>query len=237
MDGEWLEGRWGTNIIEDSCDVADGNDRWNLYVVNVDGIGSGKRAHCSYRISHSDFSHHAADLARRCSCPSSTSRCTGTFLSPLLPLPRPQSQRQQQSSQNISQTVITSTSLSTFAALGPDRQVSTGTSTFVFTSTQILTPAPQPSSNGTVGNGTVSNGTVSGNNTVSANTTSTPRNLPTAPTDVNGGGAIAPSPGQSNTGGIFGPDDNYIAAASALKQNAFVVGFVGLALSGAMLVL
>jgi len=151
--------------------------------------------------------------------------------SPSLPLPRPQSQ-QQHSSQNISQTVITSTSLSTFVGLGPDRQVSTGTSTFVFTSTQTLTPAPQSSSNGTVGNGTVS-----GNNTVSANTTSTPRNLPTAPTDVNGGGAVAPSPGQSSTGGIFGPDDNYIAAASALKRNTFVVGFVGLALSGAMLVL
>jgi len=32
--GERLEGRWGTDIIEDLCDIADGNHRWNLYVVN-----------------------------------------------------------------------------------------------------------------------------------------------------------------------------------------------------------
>lgn len=157
------------------------------------------------------------------------------FLSRSLGLPRPQS-HQQQSSQNNSQTVITSTSLSTFVGLGPDRQASTGTSTFVLTTTEIFTPAPQPSGNGTVGNGTVGNGTVSGNSTVSANTTSTPRNLPTAPADVNGGGAVAPSPGQSSTGGIFGPDDNYIAAATALKRGTLVVGFIGFALGGAMLV-
>ncbi|KXN89996.1 hypothetical protein AN958_05001, partial [Leucoagaricus sp. SymC.cos] len=130
-----------------------------------------------------------------------------------------------------SQTVITSTSISTFVTLGSDRQASTATSTFIFTTTQVLTPAPLPSGNGT------GNGTVSGNNTLSANTTTTPRNLPTAPASVDGGGGSngAPLPGQTGNGGIYGPDDNYTAAATALKHNAFVVGFVGLALGGAML--
>jgi len=150
---------------------------------------------------------------------------------PLLALAQQQSGQSGQGNQSQpSQTVITSTSISTLLTLGPDRQASTATSTFVFTTTQILTPAPQPSGNATTGNSTVS-----GNNTQSASTTTTPRNLPTAPTNVDGGGqGGAPSPGQS--GGIFGPDDNYIAAATSLKHNAFIVGFVGLALGGAMLV-
>lgn len=76
---------------------------------------------------------------------------------------------------------------------------------------------------------------MSGNSTQSASTTTTPRNLPTAPANVDGGGANgAPSPGQTGVGGIYGPDDNYIAAATSLKRNAFVVGFVGVALGGAL---
>ncbi|KAF5355858.1 hypothetical protein D9756_003788 [Leucocoprinus leucothites] len=126
-----------------------------------------------------------------------------------------------------SQAVIISTSVTTIATLDSNRQASTTTSSFVFTTTQILTPAPQPSGNGTV----------SGNSTVSANSTTTTSNLPTAPTNISGGGGAAPSPGGANVGGIYGPDDNYIAAATALKRNAFVVGFVGFALGGAMLVL
>jgi hypothetical protein len=143
----------------------------------------------------------------------------------------------QQSTQNSnqpqpSQTVITSTLLSTSVGLGSDRQISTAINTLLFTTTQILTPAPQPSGNGTVGNGTVS-----GNNTVSANMTTTPRNLPTAPANINGGGQDgAPSPGQAGVGGIYGPNDNYIAAATALKRNAFIIGFVGCVVGGALVV-
>ncbi|KAJ3576666.1 hypothetical protein NP233_g286 [Leucocoprinus birnbaumii] len=139
-----------------------------------------------------------------------------------------QSNTQSNNQPQPSQTVITSTSLTTMVTLGGNRQVSTITSGIVFTTTQILTPAPQPSGNGTI----------SGNSTVSANSTSiTPSNLPTAPTNINGGGSVAPSPGAAGVGGAYGPDDNYIAAATALKRNAFVVGFVGIALGGAMLVL
>ncbi|KAF9453789.1 hypothetical protein P691DRAFT_755154 [Macrolepiota fuliginosa MF-IS2] len=153
---------------------------------------------------------------------------------PLLALAQQQTSQSGQSGQSNqpqpSQTVITSTSISTFPTLGPDRQASTATRTFVFTTTQVLTPAPQPSGNATTGNSTVS-----GNNTQSASTTTTPRNLPTAPTNVDGGGqGGAPSPGQ--TGGNFGPDDGFIAAATSLKHNAFIVGFIGFALGGAMLV-
>lgn len=124
--------------------------------------------------------------------------------------------------------------ISTFPTLGPDRQASTATRTFVFTTTQILSPAPQPTGNGTAGNST----TPAGNSTQSASSTTTHSNLPTAPTNVDGGGANgAPLPGQTGVGGIYGPDDKYIAAATSLKHNAYVVGFVGFVLGGAMLAL
>ncbi|EKM83856.1 hypothetical protein AGABI1DRAFT_124182 [Agaricus bisporus var. burnettii JB137-S8] len=126
------------------------------------------------------------------------------------------------------QTVVTSTSLSTVVGLGPNRQTTTGTSTFVFVNT--LTPAPQPSGNGTNGNNTQS-----GNSTVSSNSTSKAPPLPTAPTNIEGGGQNgAPLPGQTGVGGNMGPDDNYIAAATALKHNAFAVGVMGVVLGGAM---
>jgi hypothetical protein len=43
-------------------------------------------------------------------------------------------------------------------------------------------------------------------------------------------------PGQTGVGGVFGPDDQYIAAATALKYNAFAVGAAGVVLGGALIV-
>ncbi len=98
----------------------------------------------------------------------------------------------------------------------------------------MLTPPPQPSGNTTVVNGTAS----AGNSTQSTSTSITPSNLPTAPTNVDGGGVNgAPLPGKTSTGGIYGPDDNYVAAATSLKRNAYAVGVVGFVLGGAMLAL
>ncbi|KAH0838321.1 hypothetical protein J3R83DRAFT_6599 [Lanmaoa asiatica] len=74
-----------------------------------------------------------------------------------------------------------------------------------------------------------------GNATTTANVTSI---LPTAPSTVagaNGGGPNggAPSPGTSASGGIYGPPDGYIAGAEAIR-NAGMLGFVGFAVGGAL---
>ncbi|KAG5726135.1 hypothetical protein E4T56_gene2508 [Termitomyces sp. T112] len=146
----------------------------------------------------------------------------------------------QSNSTNSSQAVITSTSLSAFVTMGPGRQISTGTSTIVLLST--LAPTQSASPNNTVsGNSTVSgNTTTSGNSTTSQNATSTSTssiNLPTAPTTVAVGGGPngAPLPGAS--GGAFGPDDKFTAAASTIARNTMLIGAGGLVLTGALMVL
>jgi len=60
--------------------------------------------------------------------------------------------------------------------------------------------------------------------------------LPTAPTDVDGGGGGdgIPIPGASSPGGVYGPDDGYTAAATSLKRNALFVGAAGLMIGGAL---
>lgn len=57
VSGKWLESRWRTNVVEDSCDVADGYDNWSLYVVDVDVDGkrtfrvvSARAIHCSCQV-------------------------------------------------------------------------------------------------------------------------------------------------------------------------------------------
>ncbi|KAG6813269.1 hypothetical protein H0H92_012683 [Tricholoma furcatifolium] len=111
---------------------------------------------------------------------------------------------------NSSQVVFTSTSLSTFETLGPSRQLSTGTSTIIILSTSIIAPTQSASSNST--NSTITTGA---NATTASSTSTTPTTLPTAPSTIaNADGNSAPSPGA--TGGAYGPDDKYIAAAAAL---------------------
>ncbi|KAG6911946.1 hypothetical protein DXG01_000194 [Tephrocybe rancida] len=129
-----------------------------------------------------------------------------------------------------SQVVITSTTVSTFETIGPDRQISTGTRTIVLTSTVAQA---QPTSNTTVsGNSTA---TVSGNSTSS--TSAKPVVLPTAATTIAAGGGTAGAPLPGATGGAYGPDDKYIAAASTLAKNTLLVGLGGLVVSGALMVL
>ncbi|KAG5634804.1 hypothetical protein H0H81_000715 [Sphagnurus paluster] len=129
-------------------------------------------------------------------------------------------------SQRPSQTVITSTSVTTFVTLGPDRQLSTGVSTIVVTTTELLTNPPagtnSPSPSG---------------NATSTNSTTTPANLPTAPTTIAGGGGPAGAPSPGATGGAYGPGDGYIAAALALERNTMLVGFGGLMVAGALFAL
>lgn len=51
---------------------------------------------------------------------------------------------------------------------------------------------------------------------------------------MNGG---APSPGATGKGGIYGPDDGYIAAALTHHANLAVVGLTGIVAGAALLVL
>lgn len=48
---------------------------------------------------------------------------------------------------------------------------------------------------------------------------------------------MAPSPGQSGGGGIYGPGDQYISAATSLARKALTVGLVGSLIGGALVVL
>jgi len=98
-----------------------------------------------------------------------------------------------------------------------------------------ITNSASPTS---LGNST-GNSTSSGNSTTNANTTSTTTNspLPTAPTNVDGGGQNAPFPGASGSGGIYGPGDSYIAAGLMVKRNAFLVGVTGVIIGGALVLL
>ncbi|GJE86090.1 hypothetical protein PsYK624_021700 [Phanerochaete sordida] len=123
--------------------------------------------------------------------------------------------------------VILSTSFTTGVGLGPGRVATTFTSSVVFT----ITPTPTQSSAG--------NNTSSGNNTTSSSSSpSSTGPLPTAPTDINGGGdgpgGNAPAPGQSAPNGIYGPPDGYISAVLALPINAFLACIAAVALGGTL---
>ncbi|KAJ2927140.1 hypothetical protein H1R20_g9941, partial [Candolleomyces eurysporus] len=114
-------------------------------------------------------------------------------------------------------TVITSTVVSEFTTVS-NGQTRSGNATRVFTTTAVLaetTAAP-------------------GSTTRSTST----RPLSSAPTGVDGGGAGAdgaPLPGATgNTGQVYGPDDNYIAAASSIQKNGLLVGAVAFAVGAAL---
>ncbi|KAK0233211.1 hypothetical protein IW262DRAFT_59061 [Armillaria fumosa] len=110
------------------------------------------------------------------------------------------------------------------------------------TNTASSSSASGNSSSSASGNST---STASGNSTKSqshtSDTSTTPSNLPTASTDgVNGGGgtAGAPSPGATDANGnTYGPDDGYIAGATALQRNGLMVGLVGVVVGVAMTLL
>ena len=63
----------------------------------------------------------------------------------------------------------------------------------------------------------------------------------TAPASIDGGGTAlrggAPVPGATAPGGVYGPDDDYIAAALAHHANLMFVGITGVAAGAALLVL
>jgi hypothetical protein len=127
-----------------------------------------------------------------------------------------QSQSNNASSSSVSASPVVSTSFSVVVSQG-----STITSAIPVT----LTPAPTQSGNST-GNSTSSN--TPSNSTSSSSTKTSP--LPTAPTDVDGGGngpGGAPSPGQSAPGGIYGPPDGYVSGVTRLQRNAVFVSLIG----------
>ncbi|KAJ6610021.1 hypothetical protein B0H10DRAFT_1954095 [Mycena sp. CBHHK59/15] len=111
-------------------------------------------------------------------------------------------------SNSVQVTVITS--LSTGVVLGSNRQQIATTATFITTST-IAPTTP----------------TVSAATSTSASATTT-ANLPTGTATVVTD--QAPSPGA--TGGAYGPNDGYIAAASALKRHPLVLGLGTLIIGG-----
>ena len=120
--------------------------------------------------------------------------------------------------------VITSTILSTVVSLGPNRQPTTSVSSIL----TIITQNPQPTGNN-------SNPT---NNTSTTSSSST-RPLSTAPNDVTAGGGGpngAPLPGQTGSGGIYGPDDNYTSSVMGLTANMFL-GYLVALVGGGLLVL
>ncbi|PBK77232.1 hypothetical protein ARMSODRAFT_268733 [Armillaria solidipes] len=109
------------------------------------------------------------------------------------------------------------------------------------TNTASSSSASGNSSSSALGNST---STASGNTksqSHTSDTSTTPSNLPTASTDgVNGGGgtAGAPSPGATDSNGnTYGPDDSYIAGATALQRNGLMIGLVGVAVGVAMTLL
>ncbi|KAF8640876.1 hypothetical protein AX17_000524 [Amanita inopinata Kibby_2008] len=105
-----------------------------------------------------------------------------------------------------------------------------GTDTIIITST-LAPPAPS----GNTSTNASSSASPSGNATSSTTTS----NLPTAPTDVAGGGinGAAPVPGATGANGAYGPPDGYTAGATALKINTLLVGLGGFAIGGALIIL
>ncbi|KAF8973951.1 hypothetical protein BDZ97DRAFT_408557 [Flammula alnicola] len=123
-------------------------------------------------------------------------------------------------------TTVVFTSLSTGISIGPGRVETT-----VVATQRITSVLPIATTNTTAGNNTTANATTS------ASTTTTPANLPTAPTNVDGGGqGGAPVPGATGNNGAFGPGDGYIAAASTLAKNALAVSLLGSLIGGALVV-
>ncbi|KAF8324648.1 hypothetical protein F5887DRAFT_943452 [Amanita rubescens] len=127
-------------------------------------------------------------------------------------------------------TVFTSLVVST--GFGAGRNPTVATATILITSTLPPAASSTPTGNSTSNNNSTSIASVSQNATTSATST-----LPTAPTTVTGGGisGMAPIPGE--TGGQFGPPDGYIAAATALRRNALLVGLGGCIIGGALIIL
>ncbi|KAL0951151.1 hypothetical protein HGRIS_007885 [Hohenbuehelia grisea] len=157
--------------------------------------------------------------------------CLCLFLS-LLALVQGQSSQSQQQSQ--SQNARLTTILSASVTLGPNRQESTVT-------VSIVSTIAGPQQSGSPGrNSTSGNSTTSGNNTASASaSSSSPTSpLPTAPNEVDGGGRIgAPIPGAKAGGGIYGPNDDYIAAGSRIGQNTVLIGLIGFMVGGGLILL
>ncbi|KIM48176.1 hypothetical protein M413DRAFT_22712 [Hebeloma cylindrosporum] len=123
-------------------------------------------------------------------------------------------------------TTITSTTIISSVGLGPGRVETTLISTQVFTTVLPLA----------TGNTTSTNST---NATTSSTSSPSSSPLPTAPTSVNGGGqGGAPVPGAKSTGGgiVYGPDDNYIAAASTIAKNALGASLIASLVGGALAV-
>ncbi|KAJ2920331.1 hypothetical protein MD484_g204, partial [Candolleomyces efflorescens] len=113
-------------------------------------------------------------------------------------------------------TVITSTAISEFTTVS-NGQTRTGNTTRVFTTTSVVQETTAAAS------------------TTSRSTSTRP--LSTAPTGVDGGGGGvdgAPLPGATGQNGVYGPDDNYIAAAGSLQKNGLLVGLVGAAVGAAL---
>ncbi|KAA1468239.1 hypothetical protein DENSPDRAFT_384032 [Dentipellis sp. KUC8613] len=128
-----------------------------------------------------------------------------------------------------SQSIQVSTSFSQGISFDGNRQPHT-ISTPVLIS---ITPAPAPTGNST--NSTTGNSTSAANSTSSKPTSTGP--LPTAPTDVDGGGNGehgAPVPGQSGANGVYGPGDGYTTNAAALpiEGKAILVSIAGMILGG-----
>ncbi|KAI0078903.1 hypothetical protein K474DRAFT_1770678 [Panus rudis PR-1116 ss-1] len=153
----------------------------------------------------------------------------------LLPLLAAAQSSQQNSTQQGSQaqnaSVVLSTSFTTGITLGPGRVESTFTSGVVFT----ITPAPQPTGNNTSNGNSTASGGSSSNSTSSKPTSTGP--LPTAATDINGGGGPngAPSPGAS--GAMYGPDDSFTNSVTAMQINTALLVLGGMAFGSAMVLM
>ncbi|KAH7915785.1 hypothetical protein BJ138DRAFT_1109312 [Hygrophoropsis aurantiaca] len=124
------------------------------------------------------------------------------------------------------------TSMITSVGLGPNRQETTVVQATVIT---LAAAAASSSSASASGSNSASQSGTSGNATSSAGPSSS---LPAAPSSVAGGDGSgpngAPSPGASAPGGIYGPPDGYISAASALRKTSMIVGLVGAVVGGAL---
>ncbi|EPQ60794.1 hypothetical protein GLOTRDRAFT_109142 [Gloeophyllum trabeum ATCC 11539] len=131
--------------------------------------------------------------------------------------------------------VITSLSTGVVIVSGSNgRQEATTTATIIQTLTNAGNNTAQPTGNATQsGNQTSPSQTASGN---SSSSTIPYSLLPTAPTSIDGGGGDggAPSPGASGAGGVYGPDDGYIAAALMANVNVVLVSLAGILVGGAL---
>jgi hypothetical protein len=110
--------------------------------------------------------------------------------------------------------VVVTTSYSVGVSFDANRQTVAVTSAIPVTVTAVSNAA---SSSGNATSGSTAQPTSTGP-------------LPTAPTNVNGGGnenGGAPSPGQSGSGGIYGPPDGYVSGVAPLQRNTMIVSVAG----------